>query len=154
MLRSLVRSIASSSATAAESTAAQLSCSRTFASKNSKSPASKGNTSKSKFDPKSKTKPKPEEITNVVDDLVSDFLEEDVRARRLAEDENNKSLDVGPNGRPLFTSTASLTELTRKDTCSYMKFRYIYIYILSVNCFLKFINSTVRLIIFINMRSF
>ncbi|KAM7498513.1 hypothetical protein LguiA_022927 [Lonicera macranthoides] len=116
MLRSLVRSIASSSATAVESTAAQLSCSRTFASKNSKSPASKGNTSKSKFDPKSKTKPKPEEITNVIDDLVSDFLEEDVRARRLAEDENNKSLGVGPNGRPLFTSTASLTELTRKDT--------------------------------------
>ncbi|KAM7492830.1 hypothetical protein LguiA_035751 [Lonicera macranthoides] len=34
--------------------------------------------------PNPKPKPKPEEITNIVDDLVSDFLEEDVRARHLA----------------------------------------------------------------------
>ncbi|OMP02353.1 Ribosomal protein S23/S29, mitochondrial [Corchorus olitorius] len=44
------------------------------------------------------------------------------RARRLAEDENDPSLDVGHNGRPLFTSTPSLSQLTHKDTCSYMKF--------------------------------
>ncbi|OMO82941.1 Mitochondrial 28S ribosomal protein [Corchorus capsularis] len=44
------------------------------------------------------------------------------RARLLAEDDNDPSLDVGPNGRPLFTSTPSLSQLTHKDTCSYMKF--------------------------------
>ncbi|XP_010539611.1 PREDICTED: 28S ribosomal protein S29, mitochondrial-like isoform X1 [Tarenaya hassleriana] len=44
------------------------------------------------------------------------------RARRLAEDEMNPSLDVGPNGRPLFTSIATLSELSPKDACSYFKF--------------------------------
>ncbi|XP_021279296.1 28S ribosomal protein S29, mitochondrial [Herrania umbratica] len=47
---------------------------------------------------------------------------EAARARRLDEDEKDPSLDVGPNGRPLFTSTPSLSQLTRKDACSYMKF--------------------------------
>lgn len=47
---------------------------------------------------------------------------EAARARRLVEDEKDPSLDVGPNGRPLFTSTPSLSQLTRKDACSYMQF--------------------------------
>ncbi|XVF20392.1 hypothetical protein REPUB_Repub11eG0194600 [Reevesia pubescens] len=47
---------------------------------------------------------------------------EAARSRRLVEDEKEPSLDVGPNGRPLFTSTPSLSQLTRKDACSYMKF--------------------------------
>lgn len=46
------------------------------------------------------------------------------RARRLAEDDRDPSLDVGPNNRPLFTKTPSLSLLTRKDTCTYFKFRY------------------------------
>ncbi|KAF4389555.1 hypothetical protein F8388_009688 [Cannabis sativa] len=33
------------------------------------------------------------------------------RARRLAADENDPSLNIGPNGQPLFTSTPSLSEL-------------------------------------------
>lgn len=47
------------------------------------------------------------------------------RVRQLVEDEKDPSLDVGPNGRPLFTSTSSLSQLTRKDTFSYVKFRFL-----------------------------
>lgn len=48
----------------------------------------------------------------------------DVRERQhlLIADDNKPSLDVGPNGRPLFTATPSLSQLTREDTCSYFKF--------------------------------
>ncbi|WCJ34819.1 mitochondrial 28S ribosomal protein S29-related [Euphorbia peplus] len=56
----------------------------------------------------------------VLDPALSD--QRVIRARRLAEDEKDRSLDVGPNGRPLFTSTAKLSLLTRKDCCSYFKF--------------------------------
>ncbi|KAK9154062.1 hypothetical protein Sjap_001542 [Stephania japonica] len=52
-------------------------------------------------------------------DLTS---EEETRARRIAEEMNDKSLDVGPNARPLFTATASISGLSRSDTCSYMRF--------------------------------
>lgn len=48
--------------------------------------------------------------------------EEEERDRLLAEDENDESLDVGPNGRPLFTSATSISQLSRKDVCTYMKF--------------------------------
>ncbi|XP_044495119.1 uncharacterized protein LOC123218023 isoform X2 [Mangifera indica] len=44
------------------------------------------------------------------------------RARRLAEDDRDPSLDVGPNNCPLFTKTPTLSLLTRKDTCTYFKF--------------------------------
>ncbi|GKV20742.1 hypothetical protein SLEP1_g30824 [Rubroshorea leprosula] len=44
------------------------------------------------------------------------------RARNLAQDDKDPSLDVGANNRPLFTSTPSLSQLTRKDACSYFKF--------------------------------
>ena len=56
-----------------------------------------------------------------VDAAVS---EAQARARRLAMDEKDPTLNVGPNGLPLFTSTPSLSLLSRKDTCSYFKFRY------------------------------
>ncbi|KAB2607177.1 28S ribosomal protein S29 [Pyrus ussuriensis x Pyrus communis] len=45
------------------------------------------------------------------------------RARQLQADERDPSLDVGPNGRPLFTSTPTLSQLSRKDTCSYYKLK-------------------------------
>lgn len=48
---------------------------------------------------------------------------ESLRRRYLAENANNKSLDVGPNGRRLFTSCPTLSQLTRKDTCHYMEFK-------------------------------
>ncbi|KAL2899347.1 28S ribosomal protein S29 mitochondrial [Bienertia sinuspersici] len=46
-------------------------------------------------------------------ELDADVEGDKLRLKLLAEDEQDKSLDVGPNGLPLFTS----------DTCSYMKFR-------------------------------
>ncbi|KAM7258341.1 hypothetical protein ACFE04_014082 [Oxalis oulophora] len=45
------------------------------------------------------------------------------RARLLAEDEKDSSLDVGPNNKPLFTPTPSLSRLTRRDASTYFKFR-------------------------------
>ena len=51
------------------------------------------------------------------------LFEEGARRRRLALDENDPSLDVGPNGRPLFTSTPALSQLTRADTGKYFKFK-------------------------------
>jgi len=45
------------------------------------------------------------------------------RAKRLADDEKIPSLDVGPNGRPLFTpKDTTLSQLTHKDIGSYFKF--------------------------------
>ncbi|CAH9087373.1 unnamed protein product [Cuscuta epithymum] len=49
-------------------------------------------------------------------------LNDGARMRALAEDEKNSSLDVGPNLQPLFTPANSLSELSKKDTCTYMKF--------------------------------
>lgn len=54
------------------------------------------------------------------------------RAKRLADDEKIPSLDVGPNGRPLFTPRdVTLSKLSHKDIGSYFKFEYI-IYISSL----------------------
>lgn len=57
-------------------------------------------------------------------DSADDLESARARARRLADDDRNPSLDVGPNHRPLFTKTTSLSLLTRKDDCTYFKFRY------------------------------
>lgn len=57
-------------------------------------------------------------------DVDGGLFDEGSRAMRLAADEKDPTLDVGPNGRPLFTSTPSLSQLTRKDACSYLKFKY------------------------------
>ncbi|KAG6607352.1 28S ribosomal protein S29, mitochondrial, partial [Cucurbita argyrosperma subsp. sororia] len=56
------------------------------------------------------------------DDLDAALFDDKSRARRLAAEENDHSLDVGPNGRPLFTSASSLSQLTRKDAGTYFKF--------------------------------
>ncbi|GFP93618.1 28S ribosomal protein s29 mitochondrial [Phtheirospermum japonicum] len=48
--------------------------------------------------------------------------ETELRRRQLAEDDNNPALDVGPNGRPLFTSAHSLSSLTKDDANTYFKF--------------------------------
>ncbi|OIT01935.1 PREDICTED: 28S ribosomal protein S29, mitochondrial [Nicotiana attenuata] len=53
----------------------------------------------------------------------AESLNKDLRARALKEDEKDESLNIGQNGRPLFTSAASISQLTKKDTCTYMKFR-------------------------------
>ncbi|XP_062086703.1 uncharacterized protein LOC133792776 [Humulus lupulus] len=56
-------------------------------------------------------------------DVDAALFDDGSRARRLGAEENDPSLNVGPNGQPLFTSTPSLSELTRKDSCSYFKFK-------------------------------
>ncbi|XP_062015617.1 uncharacterized protein LOC133732151 [Rosa rugosa] len=53
----------------------------------------------------------------------ADLFDDKGRARRLQADESDPSLDVGPNGRPLFTSTPTLAQLTSMDSCSYFKFK-------------------------------
>ncbi|CAN8312336.1 unnamed protein product [Cochlearia groenlandica] len=48
---------------------------------------------------------------------------EAARAKRLADDEKIPSIDVGPNGRPLFTpKDTTLSQLSHRDIGSYFKF--------------------------------
>ncbi|PSS01265.1 28S ribosomal protein [Actinidia chinensis var. chinensis] len=101
-----------------ETTASQLWSSKGYSSKTTKASVTKAKKGKSKSDGKTEISSSVSASASVGDDLD----DEDIRLRRLAEDENDKSLDVGPNGRPLFISTASLSQLSRKDTCTYMKF--------------------------------
>ena len=97
--------------------------SKLYSSKNAKASPAKAK----KADAKSKSKTN--DSSSAVSSIAGEEFEsagaddfEAARARRLVEDEKDPSLDVGPNGRPLFTSTPSLSQMTRKDACSYMKF--------------------------------
>ncbi|XP_031256494.1 uncharacterized protein LOC116114489 [Pistacia vera] len=73
-----------------------------------------------------KSKSKPSDASTAVQSESATSVEEmelaRARARRLAEDDRDTFLDVGPNNRPLFTKTPSLSLLTRKDACTYFKF--------------------------------
>ncbi|CAK7351989.1 unnamed protein product [Dovyalis caffra] len=94
-----------------------------FSSKSGKSSAAKGfNKANNKKPIKNPKNSGLDDSKTFVADTRGSTDERVLRARRLAEDENNPSLNVGPNGRPLFTDTSSLSQLTRKDTCSYFKF--------------------------------
>lgn len=141
MLRSLLRSISAAPAksnliasaviSSSHSTPHHLTSSRTFATKKPKPSPSKGGSKKpqqkSKSDPKSKSKQDEIVASSSLDDAAHDVISDEKNRRRLLdEDERDKSLDVGPNGRPLFTSASSLAELNRKDACSYIKFRYYF----------------------------
>ncbi|GMY10486.1 28S ribosomal protein S29, mitochondrial-like [Fagus crenata] len=75
-----------------------------------------------KFKSKGDAKKSGEDSSFAENDADAALSDAQARARLLANDEKNPSLDVGPNGRPLFTSTPSLSLLSRKDTCSYFKF--------------------------------
>ncbi|CAN6467176.1 unnamed protein product [Victoria cruziana] len=84
----------------------------------SKSSGAKG----SKAKPKAKTKgesPAKSEDAAALDDLDFDLPLED---HGRGYDEDDKSLDIGPKGQPLFTQATSIDELTRKHACSYMDF--------------------------------
>nr|GEV24541.1 splicing factor [Tanacetum cinerariifolium] len=65
----------------------------------------------------------------ILDDAVHDVLfDEKIRRRLLEEDEKDKSLDVGPNGKMLFMDVKKITYLSRKDAITYIKFsplRYV-----------------------------
>ncbi|KAK6163802.1 hypothetical protein DH2020_000666 [Rehmannia glutinosa] len=120
LLRSLLR--ATTAASPFKQSQWQLSICRGMASKAPKpaKPANptKGKKPQSKFDPKEK---KPEEML-AINPEFSVKEEAELRRRQLAEDEKNPALDVGPNGRPLFTSAPSLSLLTKDDTNTYFKF--------------------------------
>ncbi|XP_027112152.2 uncharacterized protein [Coffea arabica] len=130
MLRSLLRSVAASQPQSnlakillPTASPAQFTASRSFASKNSKSNAGAAQAKKKaggkKDGPDEKVRPE-DVLVTPTEELVAEIEEE--HRRRLAQNAGNKALDVGPNGRPLFTSTPSLSELTRKDACHYMEF--------------------------------
>ncbi|XP_068639982.1 uncharacterized protein [Aristolochia californica] len=89
--------------------------------------SSKASTSKSKAKAKSK-KDKvskrvvatgPSSAAAADDEFNFDDLPPDLNAISYIDD---KSLDMGPMGQPLFTSAKSISELTRKDICNYMDF--------------------------------
>ena len=98
----------------------------------SKTPKAKGGSTKGKktqpkFDKKTQTKSdlkdkKPEEVLVASPDSIAK-QDAELRRRLLAEDEKNPALDVGPNGRSLFTSAPSLSSLTDNDVNHYFRFR-------------------------------
>ncbi|XP_031272377.1 uncharacterized protein LOC116130832 [Pistacia vera] len=73
-----------------------------------------------------KSKSKPSDASAAIQSESATSVEEmelsRARARHLAEDDQDPSLDVGPKNRPLFTKTPSLSLLSRKDVCTYFKF--------------------------------
>lgn len=119
MLRSILRS---SAATGPKAQPWKLSWEMNYAAKNT---STKSNVKKAK---KTKSKGEDDESGDAsvaaAERGFDALFDENSRSRRLAADENHPELDVGPNGRPLFTSTPSLSQLTRKDTCSYFKLKY------------------------------
>ncbi|WJX37176.1 hypothetical protein P8452_24964 [Trifolium repens] len=75
------------------------------------------------FSSKSPSKPTPtsKTPTSTPAATADSFFDEQERLRNLNADEKNPSLNVGPNGRPLFTSASSLSKLTNNDICTYFK---------------------------------
>lgn len=122
MFRSILRAAAGGSALHHQlhrvNPAAALQLCLNFSSKNNKSAVSKANKKAKSKDARA------DDASSTASDDFDSRLDEGARARALSLDENDSSLDVGPNGRPLFTSSPSLSELTRKDACTYFKFKY------------------------------
>ncbi|XP_058761300.1 uncharacterized protein LOC131634671 [Vicia villosa] len=73
------------------------------------------------YSSKSPTKSTPTSKTPATAATADIFFDEQERLRNLTADEKNPSLNVGPNGRPLFTPAASLSKLTNNDTCTYFQ---------------------------------
>lgn len=91
-----------------------------------KGSSNKGKNPQSKFDKKTQSKSdpkdkKPEEVLAASPESIAK-QEVELRRRMLAEDEKNPALDVGPNGRPLFTSAPSLSLLTQNDINHFFRF--------------------------------
>jgi small subunit ribosomal protein S29 len=124
MLRSILRASASARSSVKPSPIPiSSSWAQNYSSKNTKTNVTKAKQTKYKADGK-RSAADEHASTAGRKDVDAALSDAQSRARRLAADEKDPSLDVGPNGRPLFTSTPSLSLLSRKDTCSYFKFRY------------------------------
>ncbi|KAL2486242.1 Uncharacterized protein Adt_30998 [Abeliophyllum distichum] len=124
LLRTLRRATTAAASAASSSTLTKqhhshLSISRSFSSNTTKANLTKAKRSKSKSDGKDRA-----EELQVTDTEFFVKQDEELRRQQLAQDENNPALDMGPNGRPLFTSTSSISLLTKKDASTYMKFRH------------------------------
>lgn len=145
MLRSILRSAAGSQPQSnltkillpTTGTPAQLTASRSFASKKKSKPAAdpkklqqqlqqaNKNQSKKKgkkYSPQDDKKVNAEQVQITPTEQIPVGIREE-RLARLAQVSGDKSLDVGPNGRPLFIATPSLSQLSRRDVCHYMEFR-------------------------------
>lgn len=125
LLRSLLRATAAAAAPLRQSQW-QLTNFRSMASKTAKA-SSKAKKTQAKPDKKGPAKSdlkekKPEVVPAASAESIAKE-EAELRRRLLAEDEKNPALDVGPNGRPLFTSAPSLFLLTEDDVNHYFKFR-------------------------------
>jgi len=76
--------------------------------------------------PKPTTPLKPDPKKSTAAAAAAALYDEQERIRQLAADDKNPSLDVGRNGRPLFTSSPSLSHLSRNDVCTYFKLTYYF----------------------------
>lgn len=125
MLRSILRATAAASKPhlCNRNPSPILSLTSNYSAKTTKSTVKKAKKGKSKADAKAGDDSSASAAAS--DDLDAALSDDIPRARRLAAEENDTSLDVGPNGRPLFTSASSLSQLTRKDAGTYFKFKYV-----------------------------
>ncbi|CAI9107099.1 OLC1v1006385C1 [Oldenlandia corymbosa var. corymbosa] len=136
MLRSILRSVAGSQPQSnlgkillpGTAEPAQLTASRSFSAKKNSKPDKPQQANKNVVKKKGK-KDGSEDNKNVkADDMQlspSHDPNSGIRAERLArlaQNAGNKSLDVRPDGRPLFTATPSISKLSRRDVCHYMDF--------------------------------
>ncbi|KAE8039371.1 hypothetical protein FH972_011791 [Carpinus fangiana] len=122
MLRSILRTSASGTSSIKPwPIPCSFSWAHNYSSKNTNTNVTKGKQTKSKGDAKRSGADEHSSSAagKEVDKALSDAQ---ARARQLAADEKNSSLDVGPNGQPLFASTSSLGGLHRFNVCSYFKF--------------------------------
>ena len=126
MLRAILRAATADSRTAPDrSIPAVIVSSKLSSSNYSSSTSTKSSLTKAKKSKQKAAAQSEEASAAAADDDFSDPLgDEAARNRRLAEDDKDPSLDVGPNGRALFTSATAISQLSRKDACAYMKFRY------------------------------
>ncbi|EPS62487.1 hypothetical protein M569_12302, partial [Genlisea aurea] len=114
LIRSVLRS--ASAASALKQCTADQSNFRSIATKaTSKPPAP----TKGKKPPSKATKIEQAQAT-IPETFLKDQAE--LRRRQLAEDEKNPNADVFPDGRPLFTSAASLSTLCKDDVNTYFRF--------------------------------
>ncbi|KAH6814212.1 mitochondrial 28S ribosomal protein S29-like protein [Perilla frutescens var. frutescens] len=122
----LLRSLLRATAAPLRQSQWQLTNFRSMASKTPKGGSSKVKKPQAKFDKKTQSKSdlkekKPEEVQAASPESIAK-QDAELRRRLLAEDEKNPALDVGPDGRPLFTSAPSLSLLTKNDINHFFRF--------------------------------